>query len=159
MLLRSLSIALFALFLLINPSSAEEGAFQVIGTSKDMLGSEATVGTVNLGRDKYLAVSIKNQGLPDGATHIILKNEVSRLLKMCQKGASNQQKLKKGVFKILDNLAGDQESLAVVRANPEGQVSMTILQITQHGRERNFVLTPKSWSGLKANIKKASRQL
>lgn len=152
-------VVLFVLAVLTGPSVAESGTMTVVGQSQDANGTTATVATVQLGRDRYLAIGLEHADGEQGATQIILKNEVPKLLKMCDEGARTRIKTKKNSFKILDSFPGEGQSLAVVRANLEGQLPITILQINEDGRERNFVLNPQTWKKLRANIKKAQSKL
>jgi hypothetical protein len=151
------TISLLFLLLCI-PTLAAPGEMTVVGYSQDEFGNKIAVTLVELGRDRYLAVGIEGADKAQGATAIILKNEVPRLLKMCEKGADLKNSMKTGQFQIVDSFEGDQ-SLAVIRANPEGDATVTVIQITEDGRERHFLLNRKTWPALRENIKKAQKKL
>lgn len=151
---------LLLLFLIaIQPSLAENGKISPVGQHTDEWGSTATVSIVELGRDSYLAITINNPREEGDATAIITKNEVERVITMCEDGAKNKRKVKRGEFEVLDGLPGEKEELHVVLVTLDGQNTIAVLQAKSDGRERGYILDRKSVKGLNDLLKKAAKEL
>ena len=103
------------LFLSIQGALAETGKIEIVGHAVDKMGNRSTVSIVELGRDRYLALSIKNDDKPEDATFAVVKREVDRLLEMIEKGARTRKNLSEGDLEILDSLGGGDSGLAVIR--------------------------------------------
>lgn len=158
-MVKNFVLLIVSVLFLAMPVLAEAGAIDVIGKTSDSLGNSAILTTIELGRDRYLGIGLEVPGQEQGANQIILKNEVPRLLKMLKQGARASDSLKTGEIKILDGFEGGDEGLAIIRANLDGKNTLTILQVTEKGRERQFLLNSKTWPALEKLIKKAEKKL
>lgn len=150
---------LFMIVLASQPSLAESGKVVPVGEHTDIWGSTAVVSVVELGRDTYLAITIRNKGKEGDATAIVTKNEVKRVIDMCERGAKNKHKVKEGSFEVLDGLPGENEELHVVLVTLDGKTTLAVLQAKEDGRERGYILDRKSAKGLNALLKKAAKEL
>ena len=158
--MRSSSILeiLFLLLFLPSISLAESGKLSVVGTCQDGFMTVATVAVVELGHDRYLAISVKSNDKAKESTHLVTRTEVDKLIKMGDAAAHDKSKVKEGEFVILSSFAGNNEGIAFVRAKVDG-VTLTALQVTEDGRENGFWLKPKSWQKLRTLIKQGKRKL
>ena len=147
------------LFLSIQGALAETGKIEIVGHAVDKMGNRSTVSIVELGRDRYLALSIKNDDKPEDATFAVVKREVDRLLEMIEKGARTRKNLSEGDLEILDSLGGGDSGLAVIRLHLSPLGNLTVLQVTEDGRERQLILDQDTWKALDPLIRRAERGL
>lgn len=152
--MRSVVAFMIALMTLASPCWADR--MELVGALTDANGTVLSVGKVELGRDQYVAVAIKEAGKTKDAHAILLLNEVSQARKYCSATVNSPLRPKPGAVEIIGSFSSPEDHLSFMVVNLEGKV-LPIVQTSSDGQENSFVLTHTNQRQLALLLKKAGR--
>lgn len=149
----------FAAFLLLTltlTSASFADSMSSVGSSTDVNGTVLSVAKVELGRDRYLAVSITEADKEENATAFLLLSEVAKARKLFTQTANSSLRPKAGEVEIIGGFPGENEEIHFMVVNFQG-VILPVAQVRAKGKERTFVLSRTNSREVNALLKKAAR--
>ncbi len=142
--------------LLIVSSGAESGKMELVGSVTDSNGTVLSVARVELGRDRYVALAIKEQGQDQDTSAVLLLREVEQARGYCADAVEGNRRPAPESFDIVGGFPGENEEMYFLVVNFEGHI-LPVIRIKKDGREGTFVLNRTNQQRINRLLKTAAR--